>query len=49
MANGLAAERDVILFDYPGIGGSAGETESLARDHTFFKLGFVGAAVLLAW
>jgi pimeloyl-ACP methyl ester carboxylesterase len=26
LTNGFAAERDVILFDYPGIGGSSGET-----------------------
>jgi pimeloyl-ACP methyl ester carboxylesterase len=26
VTNGLAAERDVILVDYPGIGGSSGET-----------------------
>jgi len=28
VTNGVAAERDVILFDYPGIGGSSGETLS---------------------
>ena len=28
MTNGFAAERDVILFDYPGIGRSSGETPS---------------------
>jgi pimeloyl-ACP methyl ester carboxylesterase len=28
VANGLAADRDVILVDYPGIGGSSGETPS---------------------
>ena len=28
VTNGLAAEHDVILFDYPGIGGSSGETPS---------------------
>jgi pimeloyl-ACP methyl ester carboxylesterase len=28
VTNGLAAERDVILLDYPGIGGSSGETPS---------------------
>ena len=28
MTNGFAAERDVILFDYPGIGGSSGKTPS---------------------
>jgi pimeloyl-ACP methyl ester carboxylesterase len=28
VTNGFAAERDVILFDYPGIGGSSGETPS---------------------
>src|SRR5271170_1724788 len=26
VTNGLAAEHDVIIFDYPGIGGSSGET-----------------------
>ena len=26
VTNGLAAEHDVILLDYPGIGGSSGET-----------------------
>jgi hypothetical protein len=28
VTNGFAAERDVTLFDYPGIGGSSGETPS---------------------
>jgi hypothetical protein len=28
VTNGFAAERDVILVDYPGIGGSSGETRS---------------------
>jgi pimeloyl-ACP methyl ester carboxylesterase len=28
VTNGLAADRDVILVDYPGIGGSSGETPS---------------------
>jgi pimeloyl-ACP methyl ester carboxylesterase len=28
VTNGLAVEHDVILFDYPGIGGSSGETPS---------------------
>jgi pimeloyl-ACP methyl ester carboxylesterase len=28
VTNGFAAERDVILFDYLGIGGSSGETPS---------------------
>jgi pimeloyl-ACP methyl ester carboxylesterase len=28
VTNGFAAERDVILFDYSGIGGSSGETPS---------------------
>ena len=28
VTNGFAAERHVILFDYPGIGGSSGETPS---------------------
>jgi pimeloyl-ACP methyl ester carboxylesterase len=28
VTNGFAAERDVILVDYPGIGGSSGETAS---------------------
>ena len=28
LTNGFAAERDVILFDYPGIGRSSGETPS---------------------
>jgi pimeloyl-ACP methyl ester carboxylesterase len=28
VTNGFAAERGVILFDYPGIGGSSGETPS---------------------
>jgi pimeloyl-ACP methyl ester carboxylesterase len=28
LTNGLAAEHDVILFDYPGIGRSPGETPS---------------------
>src|SRR5580693_754539 len=28
VTNGFAAERDVILFDYPGIGRSSGETPS---------------------
>src|SRR5690349_12996652 len=28
VTNGFAAQRDVILLDYPGIGGSSGETPS---------------------
>ena len=28
VTNGLAAERDVVLFDYPGVGMSSGETPS---------------------
>jgi pimeloyl-ACP methyl ester carboxylesterase len=28
VTNGLAADRDVILIDYPGIGGSSGQTAS---------------------
>jgi pimeloyl-ACP methyl ester carboxylesterase len=28
VTNGFATDRDVILFDYPGIGGSSGETPS---------------------
>ena len=28
VTNGFAAEREVILVDYPGIGGSSGETPS---------------------
>ena len=28
MTNGLAAEHDVIIFDYPGVGKSSGKTPS---------------------
>src|SRR3984957_11708963 len=43
VTNGLAAEREVILVDYPGIGGSSGETPStvaaLANDCVEFCRG----------
>src|SRR6202046_3484247 len=43
VTNGLAAEREVILVDFPGIGGSSGETPStvaaLANDCVEFCRG----------
>jgi pimeloyl-ACP methyl ester carboxylesterase len=34
VTNGFAAEREMILFDYPGIGGSSGETPSTVAELT---------------
>src|ERR1700684_4013488 len=43
VTNGFAAERDVILFDYPGIGGSSGETPSTVTALTNPCVGFCRA------
>src|ERR1700729_3240416 len=43
VTNGVAAERDVILFDYPGIGGSSGETLSTVEPLTKACVEFCGA------
>jgi pimeloyl-ACP methyl ester carboxylesterase len=43
LTNGFAADRDVILFDYPGVGGSSGETPSTVAALTKACLEFCGA------
>src|SRR6202161_3298237 len=43
VTNGFAAERDVILVDYPGIGGSSGETPSTVAPLTKACVEFCGA------
>ena len=43
VTNGFAAERDVILVDYPGIGGSSGETPSTVAALTKACVEFCGA------
>jgi pimeloyl-ACP methyl ester carboxylesterase len=43
VTNGLAAEHDVILFDYPGIGRSSGETPSTVEVLTSLCVGFCRA------
>jgi hypothetical protein len=43
VTNGFAAERDVILLDYPGIGGSSGETPSTVAALTKACVEFCGA------
>jgi pimeloyl-ACP methyl ester carboxylesterase len=46
VTNGFAAERDVILFDYPGIGGSSGETPSTVAALTKARVEFCRALAL---
>jgi pimeloyl-ACP methyl ester carboxylesterase len=43
VTNGFAAERDVILLDYPGIGGSSGEMPSTVAPLTKACVEFCGA------
>jgi len=43
VTNGFAAEREVILVDYPGIGGSSGETPSTVAPLTKACVEFCGA------
>src|SRR5580693_8525309 len=43
VTNGFAAEREVILVDYPGIGGSSGETPSTVAALTKACVEFCGA------
>jgi pimeloyl-ACP methyl ester carboxylesterase len=43
VTNGFAAEREVILFDYPGIGGASGETPSTVEPLTKACVEFCGA------
>src|SRR5271163_1195465 len=43
VTNGLAAERDVILFDYPGIGRSSGTTPSTVASITKYCAEFCHA------
>ena len=43
VTNGFAAEGEVILFDYPGIGGSSGETPSTVAALTKDCVEFCGA------
>lgn len=46
VTNGLAAEHDVILFDYPGIGRSSGETPSNVSALTEHCIAFCRAIAL---
>ena len=46
VTNGFAAERDVILSDYPGIGGSSGETPSTVAALTKASVEFCRALAL---
>src|ERR1700680_398227 len=43
VTNGFAAEREVILVDYPGIGGSSGATPSTVAPLTQACFAFGGA------
>jgi pimeloyl-ACP methyl ester carboxylesterase len=43
VTNGFAAEREVVLVDYPGIGGSSGETPSTVAPLTKACVEFCGA------
>src|ERR1700752_153372 len=43
ITNGLAAQRDVIIFDYPGIGRSTGATPSTVAAMTKDFVGFCRA------
>lgn len=43
VTNGFAAEHDVILFDYPGIGGSSGKTPSTVAELTEHCVAFCRA------
>ena len=44
ITKGFAAARDVIMFDYPGIGRSTGETPSTVATMTRDLVGFCRAA-----
>ena len=46
VTNGFAAERDVILSDYPGVGGSSGETPSTVAALTKASVEFCRALAL---
>ena len=43
IVDGLAADRDVITFDYPGIGGSAGATPATVAEFAVECVGFLHA------
>jgi pimeloyl-ACP methyl ester carboxylesterase len=43
IVDGLAADRDVITFDYPGIGGSAGATPATVAEFAVDCVGFLHA------
>jgi pimeloyl-ACP methyl ester carboxylesterase len=43
IVDGLAADRDVITFDYPGIGGSAGATPATVAEVAVDCVGFLNA------
>jgi pimeloyl-ACP methyl ester carboxylesterase len=43
IVDGLAADRDVITFDYPGIGGSTGATPATVAEFAFDCIGFLHA------
>jgi pimeloyl-ACP methyl ester carboxylesterase len=47
VTNGLAVERDVILFDYPGVGRSSGETPSTVPALTKYCVAFCCALDLI--
>jgi pimeloyl-ACP methyl ester carboxylesterase len=48
IVDGLAADRDVITFDYPGIGSSTGATPATVADFAVDCLGFLHALGLTA-
>jgi pimeloyl-ACP methyl ester carboxylesterase len=47
IVDGLAADREVITFDYPGVGGSSGVTPTTVAELTVDCLGFLRALGLI--
>jgi len=47
IVDGLAADREVITFDYPGVGGSSGVTPAIVAELTVDCLGFLRALGLI--
>ena len=47
IVDGLAADREVITFDYPGVGGSSGVTPATVAELTVDCLGFLRALGLI--
>jgi pimeloyl-ACP methyl ester carboxylesterase len=43
ITNGLAAEHDVVIFDYPGVGRSSGETPSTVTELVKYTYAFCQA------